>query len=175
MLCIKYITWLHVSYGLWIRWVISHAPYSHCRERLSFSAPIYPFLWNFQLFCQVSLPNFVRRYLADFVRRYYPKLDDTLKSMCQIRDVITSSVSFTFRENEFAADNKASLPFQLLSNIFIFLCCFFREYLWNRNQSRMISLDWLNTFRIYFHANRALVHWALRMPLWMNILLVMTK
>ena len=43
-----------------------------------------------------------------------------MKSMRQIRDVITSSVSFTFRENEFAADNKASLPFQLLSNIFIF-------------------------------------------------------
>ena len=45
--------------------------------------------------------------------------------MHQIRDVITSSVSFTFRENEFAADNKASLPFQLLSNIFIFLFFFF--------------------------------------------------
>ena len=53
-----------------------------------------------------------------------PKLDATLKSMCQIRDFITSSVSFTFRENEFAADKKASLPFQSLSNIFIFLCCF---------------------------------------------------
>ena len=45
--------------------------------------------------------------------------------MRQIRDVITSSVSFTFGENEFAADNKASLPFQLLFNIFIFLCFFF--------------------------------------------------
>ena len=44
--------------------------------------------------------------------------------MRQIRDVITSSVSFTFGENEFAADNKASLPFQLLFNIFIFLCFF---------------------------------------------------
>ena len=38
--------------------------------------------------------------------------------------VITSYVLFAFRENEFAADNKASLPFQSLSNIFIFLCCF---------------------------------------------------
>ena len=37
---------------------------------------------------------------------FIQKPDDTLKSMCQIRDVITSSVSFTFRENEFAADNK---------------------------------------------------------------------
>ena len=74
-------------------------------------------LWKFQLFCQASLPN--------FVRRLYPKLDETLKSMHQIRDVITSAVSFTFRENEFAADKKASLPFQLLSNIFIFLFFFF--------------------------------------------------
>ena len=40
-----------------------------------------------------------------------PKLNATLKSMCQIRDVITRSVSFIFRENEFAADNKASLSF----------------------------------------------------------------
>ena len=129
MLCIKCITWLHVSHGLWIRWVISHAPYSHCRKRLSFSAPIYPFLWNFQLFCQASLPN--------FVRRHYPKLDDTLKSMCQIRDVITSSVSFTFRENELAADNKASLPFQLLSNIFILLCYFYASF-----SEIEISLEW---------------------------------
>ena len=45
-------------------------------------------------------------------------------SMREIRDVITSYVLFAFRENEFAADNKASLPFQSLSNIFIFLCCF---------------------------------------------------
>ena len=59
---------------------------------------------------------------------FIPKLDDALKSMCQIRDVITSSVWFTFRENEFAADNKASLPFQSLSNIFIFLCCFFVSF-----------------------------------------------
>ena len=128
-------------------------------------------LLNFQLYCQASLPN--------FVRRLFPKLDETLKSMRQIRDAITSSVSFTFRKNEFAADNKASLPFQLLSNIFIFLCCcccfFFREFLWYRNQSRMISPDRLNNFRIYFHANRSLVHWALGMPVWMNILLVMTK
>ena len=127
-------------------------------------------LWNFQLYCQASLPN--------FVRRLYPKLDETLKSMRQIRDVITNSVSFTFRENEFAADNKASLPFQLLSNIFILLCCCcccFREFLWHRNQSRMISPDQLNIFRIYFYANRSLVHWALGMPVWMNILLVMTK
>ena len=72
---------------------------------------------KFSTFCQSSLPN--------FVRRLYPKLDDTLKSMRQIRDVVTSSVSFTFRENEIVADNKASLPFQSLSNIFIFLCCFF--------------------------------------------------
>ena len=89
-------------------------------KQLSFSAPISRFSHGrnceiFQLFCQASLPN--------FVRRLYPKLDEILKSMRQIRDVITSSVSFTFRENEFAADNKASLPFQLLSNIFIFLCC----------------------------------------------------
>ena len=41
---------------------------------------------------------------------------------------MTSSVSFTFRENEFAADNKASLPFQSLSNIFIFLYCFFVSF-----------------------------------------------
>ena len=74
-------------------------------------------LWNFQLLCQGSLPN--------FVRRLYPKLDDTVKSMRQIRDVITTSVSFTFRENEFAADNKASLPFQSLSNIFILFVFFF--------------------------------------------------
>ena len=45
--------------------------------------------------------------------------------MRQIRDVITSSVSFTFGENEFAADNKASLPFQSLFNILIyFFFCF---------------------------------------------------
>ena len=37
---------------------------------------------------------------------FIQKLDATLKSMCQIRDAITSSVSFTFRENELAADNK---------------------------------------------------------------------
>ena len=67
--------------------------------------------------------------LPNFVRRLYPKLDDTVKSMRQIRDVITTSVSFTFRENEFAADNKASLSFQSLSNIFILFCCFFREAL----------------------------------------------
>ena len=35
------------------------------------------------------------------------------------------SIVYIFLENEFAADNKASLPFQLLSNIFIFLCFFF--------------------------------------------------
>ena len=29
--------------------------------------------------------------------------------------------------------------------------------LWN--QSTIISLDWLNTFRIYFRTNRSLVHW----------------
>ena len=46
--------------------------------------------------------------------------------MFQIRDVITSSVSFTFRENEFAADNKASLPFQ--SKIFIFRSYFFVSF-----------------------------------------------
>ena len=39
---------------------------------------------------------------------FISKLDADLKSMCQIRDVITSSVSFTFRENGYAADNKAS-------------------------------------------------------------------
>ena len=59
---------------------------------------------------------------------FNPKLDAILKSMCQIRGAIISSVSFTFRENEFAADNKASLPFQSLSNIFIFLCCFFVSF-----------------------------------------------
>ena len=59
---------------------------------------------------------------------FIPKLDATLKSMCQIRDVIISSVSFTIRENEFAADNKAPLPFQSLSSIFIFLCCFFVSF-----------------------------------------------
>ena len=126
-------------------------------------------LWNFQLFCQASLPN--------FVRHLYQKLDETLKSMRKIWDAIASSVSFC--ENEFAADNKASLPFQLLSNIFIFLCCCccccFREFLWHRNQSRVIYPDRLNIFRIYFHANRSLVHWALGMPVWMNILLVKTK
>ena len=123
-------------------------------------------LWNFQLFCQAKLPN--------SVRRLYPKLDATLKSMFQIRDVITSSVSFTFRENEFAADNKASLPFQSLSNIFIFLC-FFVSFSEIGISPGWFPLIWLNTFRIYFHANRSLVHWALRMPVWMNILLVMTK
>ena len=39
--------------------------------------------WNFQLFCQASLPN--------FVHRLNPKLDDTLKSIRQIRDIITSN------------------------------------------------------------------------------------
>ena len=102
-------------------------------------------------------------------------IQNSMIPLRQIRDVITSSVSFTFRENEFAADNKASLPFQSLFTIFIFLCCFFRECLRNRNQSWMISPDWLNTFRIYFHAHRSLVQWALRMPVSMNILLVMTK
>ena len=67
----------------------------------------------FQLFCQPCLPN--------FVRRVYPKLDETLKSLRQMRDVIRISVSFILRENEFAEANNASLPFQLLSNIFIFL------------------------------------------------------
>ena len=67
--------------------------------------------------------------LQNSVRSLNPKLDATIKSMCQIRDVITSSVSFTFRENEFAADNKATLPFQSLSNIFIFLLyCFFVSF-----------------------------------------------
>ena len=31
-----------------------------------------------------------------------------------------------------------------------------------RNQSTIISLDWLNTFRIYFRTNRSLVHWCVR-------------
>ena len=30
------------------------------------------------------------------------------------------------------------------------------------NQSTIISLDWLNTFRIYFRTNRSLVHWCVR-------------
>ena len=59
---------------------------------------------------------------------FIPKQDATLKSMCQIRDVITSSVSLTFRENEFAVLIKASLPFQSLSNIFTFLCYFFVSF-----------------------------------------------
>ena len=37
---------------------------------------------NFQLFCQASLPN--------CVRRLNPKMDDTSKSIRQIRDIITS-------------------------------------------------------------------------------------
>ena len=45
---------------------------------------------KFSALLSASLPN--------FVRRLYQKLDDILKSMCQIRDVITSPVSFTFRE-----------------------------------------------------------------------------
>ena len=31
-----------------------------------------------------------------------------------------------------------------------------------RNQSTIISLDWLNTFRIYFRTNSSLVHWCVR-------------
>ena len=46
---------------------------------------------------------------------FIPKLEHV-----PIRDVITSSVSFTFRENEFVADSKATWSFQSLSNIFIF-------------------------------------------------------
>ena len=61
-----------------------------------------------------------RRVTKEF-RTFLFFMNDTPKSMRQIRDVITSSVSFTFRENEFAADNKASLPFQSLSTIFIFV------------------------------------------------------
>ena len=172
MLCIKSTTRLHGRYGLWIMWVIFHAPSIQSLSQTIgiFRTDLSHFsrekLWNFQPFCQSSFPN--------FVRRLYPKLDDTLKSMRQIRDVITSSVSFTFRVIVFAADNKASLPFQSLSNIFILLVVF-TVFLCNRNHSWMISADWLNTFRIFFHANRSLVHWALRMPVWMNILLVMTK
>ena len=30
------------------------------------------------------------------------------------------------------------------------------------NQSTIISLDWLNTFRIYFRTNGSLVHWSVR-------------
>ena len=59
---------------------------------------------------------------------FIPKLDATLMSMYQIRDFITSSVSFTFRENEFAVDKMALLLFQSLSNICIFLCCFFVNF-----------------------------------------------
>ena len=116
MLCIKCIIRLHVSYGLWIRWVISHAPYSHCRRQLLFSAPICHageteiFSSSVILVCQTLSAVFIQNWMIP---------------LRQIRDVITSSVSFTFRENEFAADNKASLPFQSLFTIFIFLCCFF--------------------------------------------------
>ena len=58
---------------------------------------------------------------------------------------------------------------------FFFFFFFFHEFLWDSTLSLMISPDCLNTLRIYFHANRSLVQWALRMPVWMNILLVMTK
>ena len=54
--------------------------------------------------------------------------------------------------------------FPIYSHFFVvifFLFFFFREFLCNRNQSRMISPDRLNTFRIYLHANRSLVHRAL--------------
>ena len=30
------------------------------------------------------------------------------------------------------------------------------------NQSTIISLDWLNTFRIYLRTNSCLVHWSVR-------------
>ena len=42
-------------------------------------------------------------------------------------------------------------------------CLFLKQKqmsLWN--QSTIISLDWLNTFRIYFCTNRSLVHWCVR-------------